>query len=88
MNHAPALLSRSLDPILGVFTGVLAFYMHETNPRTAPPSDESLLALAQWKREKWNRARVEKEEAESEAQFRRTVEELVKEDGTKIASQA
>ncbi|PAV24066.1 hypothetical protein PNOK_0113400 [Pyrrhoderma noxium] len=39
---APALLSRSLDPALGVITGVLAFYLNQTNPRTAPPPGESL----------------------------------------------
>ncbi|THH04180.1 hypothetical protein EW145_g5714 [Phellinidium pouzarii] len=48
----PALLSRALDPVLGVFTGALAFYLHEANPRTAPPPGESLRELARWKRAK------------------------------------
>ncbi|KAI5121388.1 hypothetical protein M0805_001201 [Coniferiporia weirii] len=53
MARPPVLLSKSLDPLLGVFTGVLAYYLHETNPRTAPAPSESLGALVQWKREKW-----------------------------------
>ncbi|KAK0463945.1 uncharacterized protein EV420DRAFT_1116329 [Desarmillaria tabescens] len=28
----PVLLSRGLDPLLGVFTGVLAYYLYETHP--------------------------------------------------------
>ena len=48
---------RTLDPLLGVFTGVLSFYLHETNPRTAPPPDQRLLALVDWKREKMRRER-------------------------------
>ncbi|KAF9464771.1 hypothetical protein BDZ94DRAFT_1216083 [Collybia nuda] len=47
---APAvLLSRTLDPALGVFTGVFAFYLYETHPRTALPSEERLETLIRWK---------------------------------------
>lgn len=42
------LLSRTLDPLLGVFTGFLAYYLHETNPRTAPPQGHTLKELVQW----------------------------------------
>lgn len=42
------LLSRTLDPLLGVFTGFLAYYLHETNPRTAPPPGHTLRDLLSW----------------------------------------
>lgn len=42
------LLSRTLDPLLGVFTGFLAYYLHETNPRTAPPPGHTLGDLLHW----------------------------------------
>ncbi|KDQ33524.1 hypothetical protein PLEOSDRAFT_1087856 [Pleurotus ostreatus PC15] len=48
----PVLLSRTLDPILGVFTGVFAYYLYETNPRTALPRDQRLTSLVQWKLDK------------------------------------
>jgi len=57
---APALLSRALDPILGVFTGVLAYYLYETNPRTALPPHKTLSQLATWKWDKWKREREER----------------------------
>lgn len=38
-----------LDPVLGVFTGVLAYYLYENNPRTAPPPDQKLESLVRWK---------------------------------------
>jgi len=44
----------------GIFTGVFAYYLHENHPRTAPPPDQRLLALLQWKREKYQRERIEK----------------------------
>jgi len=43
------LLSRTLDPVLGVFTGVLAYYLHESHPRTAPPEGSRLVDLLRWK---------------------------------------
>ena len=45
-------LCRTLDPILGVATGVFAYYLHETHPRTALPEESRLLALLQWKRQR------------------------------------
>ncbi|KAG1782598.1 hypothetical protein EV702DRAFT_391435 [Suillus placidus] len=56
----PVLLSRGLDPVLGIFTGCFAYYLHETNPRTAAPPDKQLAALVQWKWAKWKREREEK----------------------------
>ncbi|TFK54786.1 hypothetical protein OE88DRAFT_1653275 [Heliocybe sulcata] len=53
----PVLLSRGLDPVLGVFTGVLAYYLYETHPRTAPPPDQRLQKLVRWKLSKWRRER-------------------------------
>ncbi|KIY72199.1 hypothetical protein CYLTODRAFT_486594 [Cylindrobasidium torrendii FP15055 ss-10] len=46
------LLSRWLDPVLGVCTGFLAFYLHETHPRTGLPEEKRLRALLQWRKEK------------------------------------
>ncbi|KAG5727953.1 hypothetical protein E4T56_gene19350 [Termitomyces sp. T112] len=43
------LLSRTLDPFLGIFTGFFAYYLHETHPRTALLPEERLFALLQWK---------------------------------------
>lgn len=51
---------RSLDPALGVFTGALAFYLRQTNPRTAPPPEESLSALVSWKLQVWKEERRNK----------------------------
>ncbi|KAG6866973.1 hypothetical protein C0991_003889 [Blastosporella zonata] len=45
----PVLLSRGLDPFLGVFTGFFAYYLHETHPRTALAPEDRLSALLQWK---------------------------------------
>lgn len=42
------LLSRGLDPILGVFTGLLAYVLSEHNPRSAPPAGHTLKELTQW----------------------------------------
>ena len=41
-----------MDPLLGVFTGLFAYYLFENNPRTAPPENERLLELLKWKRAK------------------------------------
>ncbi|KAI0082627.1 hypothetical protein K474DRAFT_1702624 [Panus rudis PR-1116 ss-1] len=49
------LLSKALDPLLGVFTGVFAYYLYENHPRTAPPDGERLIDLARWKWEKRRR---------------------------------
>jgi hypothetical protein len=54
---------RGLDPLLGVFTGVLAYYLYETNLRTAPAHEDTLGELFRWKRGKWRRAQAESEAA-------------------------
>lgn len=46
-----------MDPLLGVFTGCLAYYLYETHPRTALPPSQRLSVLVQWKWEKWKRER-------------------------------
>ncbi|CAE6475971.1 unnamed protein product [Rhizoctonia solani] len=43
------LISKYLDPILGIATGILAYQLHESNPRTAPPVGEDLRSLMRWK---------------------------------------
>ncbi|KAH9951452.1 hypothetical protein B0H21DRAFT_719076 [Amylocystis lapponica] len=60
---APVLLSRALDPLLGIFTGTLAYYLYETNPRSVIPQEERLTELLRWKRVKW--------QSEREARFAR-----------------
>ncbi|KAF9246324.1 hypothetical protein BU15DRAFT_26676, partial [Melanogaster broomeanus] len=49
-----------IDPLLGVFTGCLAYYLYERNPRTAFPPNQQLSSLVQWKWAKWKRGREEK----------------------------
>ncbi|RDB21138.1 hypothetical protein Hypma_011671 [Hypsizygus marmoreus] len=56
---APVLLSRGLDPFLGIFTGFFAYYLHETHPRTALPPDERLSVLL---RHKWDRFQQKRKE--------------------------
>lgn len=51
-----------MDPLLGVFTGCLAYYLYETNPRTALPPDQRLGALLQWK---WAKRQRETQGGES-----------------------
>jgi hypothetical protein len=46
------LLPRHLDPILGIATGVLAYHLHESNPRTAPQQGDDLRSLVRWKQSK------------------------------------
>ncbi|KDN42474.1 hypothetical protein RSAG8_06791, partial [Rhizoctonia solani AG-8 WAC10335] len=43
------LISKYSDPFLGITTGLLAYYLHQTNPRTAPPEGEDLRSLIRWK---------------------------------------
>ncbi|KAH9966765.1 hypothetical protein BC827DRAFT_1264688 [Russula dissimulans] len=65
---SPVLLSRTLDPLLGIFTGAFAYYLYETNPRTAPASEQKLDNLVRWKIEKYrsNRAKRDSTEANSD----------------------
>ncbi|KAG8980073.1 hypothetical protein FRB93_009679 [Tulasnella sp. JGI-2019a] len=57
MSRPAHLISKRLDPVLAVFTGILTFQLHETNPRTAPPSGETLPELLKWKYDRWQLAR-------------------------------
>jgi len=78
---APVLLSRALDPVLGIFTGVLAYYLYETNPRTAMPQDERLSELLKWKRAKWQNEREARlrGDGDDDADFRAVAAEATKE---------
>ncbi|KAJ3869956.1 MAG: hypothetical protein NXY57DRAFT_901679, partial [Lentinula lateritia] len=51
---------RGIDPVLGVFTGFLAYYLYETHPRTSLPQDQRLMELVRWKWSKWQEARIAK----------------------------
>lgn len=48
---------RGLDPLLGVFTGFLAYYLHENHPRTALQPEEKLSELLRWKYNKYQQER-------------------------------
>ena len=73
---------RSVDAALGVFTGVLAYYLHETNPRTAPLTGETLTELVRWKRAK----RAAQQQADdSEAEMQTKFQELLREDKAKAS---
>jgi len=67
----PALLSRTLDPLLGFFTGVFAYYLYETNPRTTPAPEQKLDTLVRWKIKKYqaNRAQRDSERTRSDAEL-------------------
>ncbi|CCM04606.1 uncharacterized protein FIBRA_06788 [Fibroporia radiculosa] len=56
----PALLSRTLDPILGVFTGVFAYYLYEINPRSGIAQGDRLSELTAWRWAKWRNERRNK----------------------------
>ncbi|KAI9466309.1 hypothetical protein BJY52DRAFT_347637 [Lactarius psammicola] len=58
---SPVLLSRAVDPVLGIFTGALAYYLYETNPRTAPPPEQKLDSLVRWRIEKYRSTRAERD---------------------------
>ena len=49
-----------MDPILGVLTGFLAYYLYETHPRTAMPEELRLKSLLRWKYTKWQKEREQK----------------------------
>lgn len=54
------LCCRTLDSILGVFTGGLAYYLYESHPRTAMPEELKLKSLLRWKYAKWQKEREQK----------------------------
>ncbi|WVO22514.1 uncharacterized protein IAS62_003844 [Cryptococcus decagattii] len=58
------LLSRTLDPLLAVFTGLFAFYLNQNNPRTAPPPGHTLQELLIWK---WAESKKIREARDKEA---------------------
>lgn len=58
---------RTLDPILGIFTGVFAYYLHEMHPRTVLPEELRLMSLLRWKRETWQQEREHKLQATEES---------------------
>ncbi|VDB83057.1 unnamed protein product [Peniophora sp. CBMAI 1063] len=74
MNR-PVLLSKGLDPVLGVFTGLLAYYLHETNPRTAPPPDQTLSALVGWRMEKRRQEQLQKDQEAETGDWKQVVGE-------------
>ncbi len=59
--ECPYALSSTLDPLLGIFTGTLAYYLYETNPRTAPPPEQKLDSLVRWKYVKHRSTRAERD---------------------------
>jgi hypothetical protein len=52
-----SMFPRGLDPLVGVFTGFLAYYLHETHPRTALHPEEKLSELLRWKYNKYQQKR-------------------------------
>lgn len=58
------LLSRTLDPLLAVFTGLFAFHLNQNNPRTAPPPGHTLQELLRWK---WAESKKIREARDKEA---------------------
>jgi Non-classical export protein 1 len=63
--------ASAADPLLGIFTGALAFYLYEINPRTAPEPEQRLENLVRWKIEKYQagRAKGDSEGASSDAEW-------------------
>jgi hypothetical protein len=49
------------DPILGVFTGLLAYHLYEINPRNGFSERDRLLELIKWKQAKMEREQKAKE---------------------------
>jgi Non-classical export protein 1 len=47
--------------MLGIFTGVFAHYLYETNPRTAPIPEQKLDNLVRWKIEKYKTSRARRD---------------------------
>jgi hypothetical protein len=64
INYLNTLLYRVWDPLLGVFTGVLAFQLRQNNPQTAPPEGETLSELVKWKYTTWKEEKRKREVAD------------------------
>ncbi|KAI5448844.1 hypothetical protein NCC49_006078 [Naganishia albida] len=77
------LLGRYMDPMLGVFTGILAYHLHESNPRSRPEPGHRLQELVAWQWNQSKEARRLREEsmaarygAQEEAELERLRREL------------
>ncbi|KAJ9093146.1 hypothetical protein QFC20_007194 [Naganishia adeliensis] len=77
------LLGRYMDPMLGVFTGILAYHLHESNPRSRPEPGHRLQELVAWQWNQSKEARRMREEsmaarygAQEEAELERLRREL------------
>lgn len=51
------LLSRTLDPVLAVFTGIFAYHLSENNPRSNIQPGHTLRELIPWQ---WNQWRADR----------------------------
>ncbi|ORX39283.1 hypothetical protein BD324DRAFT_619127 [Kockovaella imperatae] len=69
------LLSRTLDPLFGVFSGLLAYHLSESHPRSNIPPGHTLRELVPWQFNRWRAARHAGSEGEEEM-FERTLREL------------
>lgn len=61
LNSADTAL-RTLDPVLGVFTGFFAFYLNETHPKTFREEGDRLTSLIQWKLDQRRHAALQNED--------------------------
>ena len=52
------MICRFLDPLLGVFTGVLAFQLRQNDVRYTPSEEERLPSLFRWKYNQWREQRA------------------------------
>jgi hypothetical protein len=70
--------ASTLDPLLGIFTGVFAYYLYESNPRTAPAPEQRLDTLVRWKIEKYqaNRAQRDSERTHSDAELSKSLAQV------------
>ena len=59
---------------------MLAFYLNQTNPRTAPPPGESLSELIHWKRQKMEAERSAKLDKEADNELTSALEEIMREE--------
>ncbi|KZW03003.1 hypothetical protein EXIGLDRAFT_759319 [Exidia glandulosa HHB12029] len=69
-------LSKRLDPLLGIATGVLAFYLNEHNPRTAPPPGQTFMDVTSWR---INQLKLEFSQSYAERQRRNLERDLQRE---------
>ena len=54
---------------------MLAYYLHETNPRTAPPPDQRLGALVEWRMEKRRQEQMKKDQEAEVGDWKQVVGE-------------